>query len=1325
MTEKQSTMQEFSEAPDTVFLVAGNSDDMAAIEASYSTHNDKGSELQLFEVRSTGTNNEIHVCWRVESFEAHIRRLRNNETCDVLVIFPSIADVSLRDKVQWVSIMEGENPEDLYPCKGVWQVTSAVAKQKDLVQKFRCSRFAGENLYITMCLTRLPFELSLRMPTLRWGERTNTFECTEVQAAAKPAFVIQDFGEDRRFQYVIIKAYVQDFSIFVEGLVRDRYRPGIPVRAELLINGLKRAEILARNEIELDTDLNAAAHGSFHFRSRISAKQDEHESDIRLRFCNGELTRQIKAAEALANYYPANTVPSIEIAPNDTIVGNVETTSSRIIRGWAVCKEHPDAVVGLTLLINGVEFAYTESCLFRKDVVEKFGGHGFFGFEFELAPNAVCSRPAKAEVRPIKGINSIKRSKFDLFQAAKYFVPSSRALDLGFTVNPTVALDNSVSVIVLNLNGSSLLRELLQSAADHDHIDRLEWIIVDHGSSDESEQVCADAGARGQNVTFIDRGGNYSFSDSNNFGVLYARSEVVLFANNDLVLRQPISAQIIHALSDSRVGVVGVELLDHVPGRKDNEPLPLQHLGVFFEAQTTNHWVRPYESRRSEEISWRHGDILRVPVVTGAFLAMRRTDFVKIGGFSTSYHYGLEDVDLCLSVAQQLGKHIICLTGNPVVHHRGYSRRADKNSGLRRRENNDAFTTRWSNFLRKSISTGDFTSSAYWVGRRVTIAFAVSDAGDKTSAGEYYTASELGRALQRIAPVHCRYLVEQEWYDLSDVDVIVTMVNRFDLHKVKKASPYLVSINWTRQWFDRWAADPSIYSYDYVWASSETAAAYLRERTGRQVSVVPIASDFNAFSSGHPKKDYICDYCFTGSKFGIGREIEFDLDPDSIDGKGIVFGYNWEGTPFETITAGPVAYSDMPDVYASTSIVIDDANIATKPWGSCNSRVFDTLAAGRLLITNGNIGVEELFGKLVPTYHDKESLTTVLNYWISHPEERIKRSSLLQQIVKQHHTYDNRADMVLNILSGSPRRPRIAIKCAAKRDELQQWGDYHFACSLAVALRSTGYTVRVDAREDWYCGISEADDCVIVLRGLVSYKCKRHQKNIMWLISHPHDVPSSEILSYDHVYVASDLHVDLVQRECYPAAEFLPQCTDVRRFKFEIDPALPRSRRILFVGNSRGHFRETVRWSIEAGFDVEVYGAGWEPFIGKDYVRAKNVPNDVLGSLYANSRYVLCDHWPDMKSLGYVSNRVFDVIAVGGRLICDYVNGLNDLIPWRMDQYASKEELIKILSRDSAESISEARTKSDWVAAHHSFDVRATTISRKIEELLSESRASV
>ena len=88
-----------------------------------------------------------------------------------------------------------------------------------------------------------------------------------------------------------------------------------------------------------------------------------------------------------------------------------------------------------------------------------------------------------------------------------------------------------------------------------------------------------------------------------------------------------------------------------------------------------------------------------------------------------------------------------------------------------------------------------------------------------------------------------------------------------------------------------------------------------------------------------------------------------------------------------------------------------------------------------------------------------------------------------------------------------------------------------------------------------------------------------------------------------------------------------------------------------------------------------------------------------------------------MRRLGYISNRVFDVLAAGGNLAVDPVEGLSDLLPKEAYKvFGSGKELASLVN--SSEEVNlECRAKvAAYIAANHSFDARAATIIRKLRE---------
>ena len=268
----------------------------------------------------------------------------------------------------------------------------------------------------------------------------------------------------------------------------------------------------------------------------------------------------------------------------------------------------------------------------------------------------------------------------------------------------------------------------------------------------------------------------------------------------------------------------------------------------------------------------------------------------------------------------------------------------------------------------------------------------MTEAGENVSAGDYFTAMELAESLQKLGH-SVRYLCrrgEADWYDVGeDTDVLVSMLDAYDLGKAYRCSPGLVTVAWARNWFDRWAANPSIDRYSLVLASSETACSWLSRATGRSVGLFPIAANAHRFLDAAAAEEteeerarFGCDYVFTGSYWNDPREIMDILDPKAVPYRFRVFGKNWEQEPrFAPYTGGFVNYGEIPLVYKYTKLVVDDANRVTIQYGAVNSRVYDALAAGRLVLTNGAKGAEETFRGLLPVFRTAEEFREKLRYY--------------------------------------------------------------------------------------------------------------------------------------------------------------------------------------------------------------------------------------------------------------------------------------------------------------------------------------------------------
>ena len=306
----------------------------------------------------------------------------------------------------------------------------------------------------------------------------------------------------------------------------------------------------------------------------------------------------------------------------------------------------------------------------------------------------------------------------------------------------------------------------------------------------------------------------------------------------------------------------------------------------------------------------------------------------------------------------------------------------------------------------------------------LTVAFVVTQNNENTTAGDYFTALTLANNLKEFG-WNIKYLAQyptidqKNWYYIDDdVDVIISLLDRYNLNKIRSNNKSLLKIAWIRNWFELWVELPYFNQYDIILSSSNKSCEFIKEKTGKEAILYPLATDPLMFNENiPPKEEYMCDYCFTGSYWGIKREIIDCLNPSSLDYNFNLYGTNWEKVPqLKDYFKGFVNYEDMPSVYSSTKIVIDDANHVTRKYGSVNSRIFDSIASGKLVITNGSIGNTELFNNEIPEYHSEQELSNQLKFYLENPEKREAKIKRLQRIIKDKHTYEKRAKTLKHII---------------------------------------------------------------------------------------------------------------------------------------------------------------------------------------------------------------------------------------------------------------------------------------------------------------------
>ena len=289
------------------------------------------------------------------------------------------------------------------------------------------------------------------------------------------------------------------------------------------------------------------------------------------------------------------------------------------------------------------------------------------------------------------------------------------------------------------------------------------------------------------------------------------------------------------------------------------------------------------------------------------------------------------------------------------------------------------------------------------------------------------------------------------------------------------------------------------------------------------------------------------------------------------------------------------------------------------------------------------------------------------------------------------------------------------VTSAPKGDAGTQWGDTWFASDLVDALQRAGQKARVVSRAGASVEAREKDDVVIVLRGLRRVEPRRRADGsgplwLLWIISHPDLVEADEPGQYDAVFAASR-HWNRAEDFAVPV-ESLLQASNAHRFTPTAASA-DSGPRVLFAGSTRGEYRPAVRACIDADVDLSLFGVGWDEFVPPNKISGEFLPNEQLPAAYASAGVVLNDHWPDMAAQGFLSNRLFDAVASGTRVLSDTATGLDEVFGEAVLTYGSPEEIPSLVSGDLDDVFGtrEVRLKNaERIAREHSFDARAEVL---------------
>jgi len=385
----------------------------------------------------------------------------------------------------------------------------------------------------------------------------------------------------------------------------------------------------------------------------------------------------------------------------------------------------------------------------------------------------------------------------------------------------------------------------------------------------------------------------------------------------------------------------------------------------------------------------------KVPALTGACLLVRREDFEKVGGFTTGYVYGLEDVDLCLKLREAGVEMRFC--GAAALFHKESTTQSRAEAGVRntkRLTNAHLFDERWKAPLSQWLLVDQLTGAGDWTIARERIATVVV-AEDQAFPSAMPAA--LAAGLRELG-----WLVETHTTNdelRPDIDLTVVCTAEFDPDSLLElggpalAWPVAANLRIEKDWSARFHA---------VAAPGPRVAHALEEEIGRPVPVLGPCVDTEHFQPLEPELALRCDYAIVAPAFSSSSIVsELTVKPEE---RFLIFGPGWEIVPEARLHhRGEIEQTDLPRLYSSMDILIHST--ALDPDLS-SSQIFAAVACGALVVTDDQEISESVFGGTLPVFRDVTELRVLLDRYLADSDTRRQLVSRLRHQVLANHRSD-------------------------------------------------------------------------------------------------------------------------------------------------------------------------------------------------------------------------------------------------------------------------------------------------------------------------------
>lgn len=297
--------------------------------------------------------------------------------------------------------------------------------------------------------------------------------------------------------------------------------------------------------------------------------------------------------------------------------------------------------------------------------------------------------------------------------------------------------------------------------------------------------------------------------------------------------------------------------------------------------------------------------------------------------------------------------------------------------------------------------------------------------------GDYWLGLDLAAALKKIGyEVRVDYQEEFSNRGQEFINIVIRGLHPCnDLDKSKINVLYLISC-WDK------VSTAELKNYDFILVCSLSKQKEL-QRKGLKAYYFP---QFTNPARFFPVKDnkYNHKILFVGNAYdGVRPAVKYSVEnklPISV------YGMFWEKKIDDSYIKGLyIDNNELHKYYSNADIVLNDTKDTMRQNGFVSNRIYDVTACKGFLISDYIPEIAKTYGDNIPMYKNAKELKKLIQYYLSHPEEREKKAEVAYRITMENYTNVKMAQTFRDIINTNGKINKIELY----KTELMNWYAKH------------------------------------------------------------------------------------------------------------------------------------------------------------------------------------------------------------------------------------------------------------------------------------------